>query len=153
MHMWIDEGACPAAITQIALQTAERMKVPATVVTRGAVVGVPKVEKSAAKRVKPAFDMPDIAVVDSVESGDLVVTSDLSIASAIIAKGGYAIDPHGEVLDDAKITGKLALRNAKKDRFDREQAVLDRGPTHLNQREREAFANELDALFTRIGMK
>ena len=46
-----------------------------------------------------------------VQQGDLVITADIPLADRVVEKGGYAIDPRGELYTESNVKHRLAMRN------------------------------------------
>ena len=81
-----------------------------------------------------------------MEEGDLVVTADIPLADRVVAKGGVALSPRGELYTAENIGERLSTR----DFLDilRSAGVETGGPAALGPRERQNFANRLDNLIT-----
>jgi hypothetical protein len=95
-----------------------------------------------ALRVPRGFDVADREIVDKVQAGDLVVTADIPLASAVIARGAHALDPRGALYTPDNIQERLAVRNLM-DQL-RGSGVETDGPPPWNQSDSHAFANQLD---------
>jgi uncharacterized protein YaiI (UPF0178 family) len=82
--------------------------------------------------------------------GDLVITSDIPLAAEVIAKGGQALSPRGELHTTENIRARLNMR----DFLDtmRASGVDTGGPQAFSQRDRQTFANKLDQILTRSSM-
>ena len=81
-----------------------------------------------------------------VEPGDLVVTADIPLAADVVAVGGQALDPRGELYTDANIGERLAVRNLLDEL--RGGGQLTGGPANFNSKDKQAFANQLDRWLT-----
>jgi uncharacterized protein len=101
--------------------------------------------------VSSGFDEADNEIVRRCEVGDLVITADIPLAADVLAKGGHALNPRGELYSTETIKQKLTMR----DFMDtlRGSGVHTGGPPPLNQSDRQAFANQLDTLLQRHGAK
>ncbi len=55
----------------------------------------------------------DIAVINQVRQGDLVVTQDWGLAALVLAKGAMALAPNGIIYRDENIDFKLEERSLK----------------------------------------
>jgi hypothetical protein len=100
-------------------------------------------------RVKPGFDVADNEIVKRLGAGDLVITSDIPLAAEVIEKGGYALNPRGELYSADSIRSRLNMR----DFLDtmRASGINTGGPPALSQSDRKSFANHLDKLLTAHG--
>jgi hypothetical protein len=98
-------------------------------------------------RVSSGFDVADNEIVRRLDSGDLVVTSDIPLAAEVIEKGALALSPRGELYTRENIKSRLNMR----DFLDslRSSGVVTGGPPPLSQSDRQAFANHLDRWLTK----
>ena len=60
--------------------------------------------------VDGASQAADLAIMNMVCPGDIVVTQDYGLASMVIAKGSFALDPSGRIYSDDNIDGLLMSR-------------------------------------------
>ena len=84
--------------------------------------------------------------IPTTRPGDLVITADIPLAAEVVANGGQALDPRGELYTDANIGKRLADRNL----LDQLRGVgeITGGPPNFNAKDRQAFANQLDRWLT-----
>lgn len=150
MQIYVDADACPKVIKDILFRAAERRQIPLTLVANRLLHCPPSVYIRA-MQVQAGFDVADNKIVELVEAGDLVVTADIPLAALVIAKGGHALNPRGEFYTPDTIRERLGMR----DFMDalRASGVETGGPPSLSQRDRQAFANQLDRFFARHGGK
>jgi uncharacterized protein YaiI (UPF0178 family) len=81
-----------------------------------------------------------------VEPGDLVITADIPLAAEVVAKGGQALDPRGELYTEANVGERLAVRNLIDEL--RGGGQITGGPSNFTAKDRQAFANQLDRWLT-----
>ena len=143
MKIWVDADACPIVAKEILFRAAARTGVQLTLVANQA-VRVPRSPNIDMLKVKAGFDVADNEIVKRLESGDLVVTSDIPLAAEVIAKGGHALSPRGELYSADTIRERLNMR----DFMDtlRASGINTGGPAALSHGDRQAFANHLDRL-------
>ncbi|HIG40903.1 MAG: YaiI/YqxD family protein [bacterium] len=148
MKMWIDADACPVVIKEILFRAAERTKIETTLVANQ-LIRVPPSPYIKSLQVVAGFDVADDEIVRRLVAGDLVITSDIPLASEVIDKGGYALSPRGELYSVENIKSRLNMR----DFMDtlRSSGIHTGGPSTLNQTDRKLFANQLDRLLTKYG--
>lgn len=146
MRLWIDADACPNVIKDIIFRAADRVGVQAVFVANRQ-VRTPPSPNIRSLQVPGGFDAADAAIVERVEAGDLVVTADIPLAAAVIAKGALALNPRGECYTADTIAQRLSLRNFMDEL--RGAGVDTGGPAALHPRDRQAFANQLDSLLAR----
>ena len=141
MHLWIDADACPGVIKEIIFRAAERLQLPTTLVANQ-MLRTPPSRFIKAVQVPKGFDVADNYIVDQVVAGDLVVTGDIPLAAAVIAKAAHALNPRGEMYTTANIAERLAMRNFMAEL--RDSGVETGGPNAFSQADRQAFGNALD---------
>ena len=141
MHIWVDADACPGVIKDILFRAAERVHIPLTLVANK-LLRVPPSPYLKALQVPGGFDVADDEIARRVEAGDLVITADIPLASAVIDKGGHALNPRGEFYSKENIREALDLRNFMDGL--RSSGVQTGGPPALSHADRQAFANQLD---------
>ncbi len=146
MQIWIDGDACPVDVKELLFRTAERRKVRMTVVANSS-IRVPRSDYLSTVLVSDGANVADRRIVELLEPGDLVVTADIPLAADVIAKGGEALDPRGELHTDATIGQRFAMRNLL-DQM-RGSGEVVRGPKGYSANDRQAFANALDRWVTR----
>lgn len=147
MKIWVDADACPLAIKEILYRAAERAQVKTTLVANK-LLGTPRSPWISALQVPHGFDVADNEIARRVEKGDLVVTADIPLAAEVVAKGGHALNPRGELYTPENIRERLETRDflAKL----RETGVQTGGPAPLDNTDRKRFADQLDRLLARI---
>lgn len=146
MRLWVDADACPNVIKDIIFRAADRVGVE-TILVANQYIRTPPSPNIRSLQVPGGFDAADAAIVERVESGDLVVTADIPLASAAIAKGALALNPRGELYTSDSIAQRLSLRNFMDEL--RGAGIDTGGPATLHARDRQAFANQLDSLLAR----
>lgn len=147
MHIYADADALPTPIKEILFRAAQRLRLGLTLVANKT-LAVPESEFIDAVRVGQGFDVVDAVIAERVAPGDLVVTQDIPLAAQVIAKGGHALSPRGELYSKDNIQGRLAVRNLLSEL--RDGGVMTGGPAPLNRRDIEGFANRFNALVTRL---
>jgi len=147
VHIWVDADACPGPIKDILFRAAERLKLPLTLVANKP-LRTPPSPYIRAIQVPQGFDVADERIAAEVAAGDLVVTADIPLAAAVIAKGGTVIDPRGEQFSTENIQERLALRNFMEQQ--RAAGVQTGGPAPFSARDQKAFADRLDRLLARM---
>lgn len=143
MNIWVDADACPAVIKEILFRAADRTGVHVTLVANHA-MRVPPSRNISFRRVAGGFDVADNEIVKRVAPGDLVITSDVPLAAAVIEQNAHALSPRGERFSAENIGERLNMR----DFMDtlRSSGIQTGGPARLGQGDRKAFADELDRI-------
>lgn len=146
MKIWVDADACPVVVKEILFKAADRTRVPLVLVANQALPARNSAYISSIQ-VGKGFDVADDEIVRRLSEGDLVITSDIPLAAEAIAKGALALSPRGELHTTENIGARLNMR----DFLDtmRASGADTGGPPAFSQRDRQAFANNLDRLLTK----
>ena len=143
MAIWVDADACPTVIRDILFRAAERTGTQVTLVANQP-VRTPPSRLVDSLQVASGFDVADDEIVRRVQEGDLVITADIPLAAEVMEKGGRALNPRGELYTRDNIRSRLNMRDFMDTM--RSSGVQTGGPPPLGQREKQAFANNLDRL-------
>lgn len=146
MIIWVDADACPVVIKDMLFRAAERRRVQVTLVANRP-VRIPPSHYITFVQVASGFDVADNEIVKRMSTGDLVITSDIPLAAEVIDKGGYALNPRGEMYTVDNIRDRLSMRDFMDSL--RDSGVDTGGPAPLGKRDRNSFANQLDTFLTR----
>ncbi len=146
MQIWVDADACPKVIKDILYRVAERAEVMLTLVANQSLT-VPASPFIRSQRVAAGFDVADNVIVQQLQAGDLVITSDIPLAAEVIEKGGHALNPRGEMYSRDTIRQKLVMRDLMDEL--RGSGEITAGPAAMTQRDRREFANQLDRFVAR----
>lgn len=145
MQIWVDSDACPNVVKEILYRAAERVEVPLVLVAN-AILRPPPSKYISTIRVAAGFNEADNEIARRCEKGDLVITADIPLAADVVAKGAFALNPRGEIYTEETIAERLSMRNFMDDL--RSSGIDTGGPSVLNQKDRQAFANSLDRFLT-----
>ncbi len=146
MKIWIDADACPRVIKEILFRASGRLDLPVLLVAN----------KSLSKHnngliesivVPDGFDIADDYIAEHAAAEDLVITADIPLAARIVANGGTALDPRGEIYTEENVGEKLAMRGLMAEL--RAEGFAQGGPSQLSLMDRQRFASSLDRLLTR----
>lgn len=147
MRVWIDADACPKAAKDQVVKFALKRRFEVLLVAGQA-------------QVKPAYscvrlivvpsgpDAADDYLVEHALSGELVICSDVPLADRLVKKGVAALDPRGREFDERNMGDKLAVRNLFTEL--RELGQVGGGQPPYGERDKQAFANSLDRILTRL---
>ena len=147
MPIWVDADACPKVIKEILFRAADRTAVQVTLIANRLLYTPPSPYISAIQ-VADGFDVADSEIVKRIGAGDLVITADIPLAAEVIAKGGHALDPRGEMHSSDTIQARLMMRDFMETL--RASGVETGGPSALSQRDRQLFAKHLDYYLTTL---
>ncbi len=143
LNIIVDADACPVVIKEILFKAAVRTGIPLLLVANHA-MKIPPAPNIQFLQVESGFDIADSKIVDKVEEGDLVITSDIPLAAELIEKGANVLSPRGEVFDKSNIKGRLSTRDFMETM--RASGIQTGGPAPMNQRDRKEFAGHLDRM-------
>jgi uncharacterized protein YaiI (UPF0178 family) len=146
MKIYIDADACPRAIKEILFRASARANVPLILVANQW-MAVPSSPLITIIQVAQGSDMADAKIVELCEANDLVVTADIPLAADVVKKGGFALNPRGELYDTNNIGGVLGMRDFMDSL--RGSGIETGGPAAFSASDREKFANALDRLLAR----
>ena len=147
MRVWIDADACPKAAKDQVVKFALKRRFEVLLVAGQA-------------QIKPAYscvrlivvpsgpDAADDYLVEHALPGELVICSDVPLADRLVKKGAAALDPRGREFDERNMGDKLAVRNLFTEL--RELGQGGGGQPPYGERDKQAFANSLDRILTRL---
>ena len=146
MQIWIDADACPAVVKEIVFRAAERLEIH-TILVGNRMLRTPPSRFIRAIQVPSGFDVADAHIVDQLVAGDLVITADIPLASAVLERQAHALNPRGEMYTAANIAERLSMRNFLEEL--RSSGVQTGGPNAFSQADRQAFGGALDRFLAR----
>jgi uncharacterized protein len=141
MQIWVDADGCPGEIKDLLYRAAKRRKILVTLVANQPLRTPPSAFINSI-RVGDGTNVADKHIVELVAPGDLVITADIPLAAQVVAKGGQALDPRGELYTDENVGARLASRNLLDGL--RGEGLIMGGPANFTARNRQAFANQID---------
>lgn len=146
MTIWVDADACPNAIKTILFRAAERTETDLVLVANQS-LPLPKSRWIRQIRVLSGFDVADNEIVQRVQAGDLVITSDIPLAADVIERQGEVVTPRGELYTLDNIRARLNIRDFMDTM--RASGVQSGGPAALSEQDKRQFANALDRYLAR----
>jgi uncharacterized protein YaiI (UPF0178 family) len=141
MQIWVDADACPAVIKDILYRAADRDKF-ALILVANKPLRTPPSPWIRFVLVSRGFDVADRHIAGAVAPGDLVITADIPLATAVVEKDAFALNPRGEFYSRENVRELLDIRNFM-DTL-REGGIDTGGPAAFSHGDRQAFANQLD---------
>ena len=99
-------------------------------------------------RVGSGFDAADRRIVKDSARGDVVITADVPLAAQLVRRGVLVLTPRGEQVTEDNAGERLAARDLLDEL--RSGGAITGGPAPLGPRDRQAFADGLDRLLTRL---
>ncbi|MBU1099583.1 MAG: YaiI/YqxD family protein [Bacteroidetes bacterium] len=146
MKLYIDGDAFPNLLKPIIFRAIERVALPTFVVSNKR-INIGPSEHIEYIIVNSGADEADNRIVEMVEKGDLVITSDIPLADRVITKKAFAMDHRGKFFDEENIKQSLAIRDFMQEI--RDSGEMTKGPSPINQKDAHAFASQLNSFFRR----
>jgi uncharacterized protein YaiI (UPF0178 family) len=147
MRVWIDADACPRLARDQLIKFALKRGFEVWMVA-GQPVARPNFHCVKLIVVPSGPDAADDYLVEHAQPGELVICSDVPLADRLVKKGVAVLDPRGREFDTDNMGERLAVRNLFTDL--REQGQAGGGQAAYGDRQRQAFANALDRILTRL---
>jgi uncharacterized protein YaiI (UPF0178 family) len=144
-RIYVDADACP--VKDEIYRVAARHSLPVSVIA-GNFIRVPEdplIERIAAGS---GMDAADDWIAERAGKGDIVITSDVPLASRCVKAGAAVIAPNGKPFTEQSIGMTLAVRNLMTDL--RSSGEVTGGPRSFAPRDRSAFLSALDQTIRRI---
>jgi uncharacterized protein YaiI (UPF0178 family) len=144
-RIYVDADACP--VKDEIYRVAIRHSLPVSVVA-GNFIRVPQdplIERIAAGG---GMDAADDWIAERAGKGDIVITSDIPLASRCVKAGAEVIAPNGKPFTEQSIGMTLAMRNLMTDL--RSSGEVTGGPRSFAPRDRSTFLSALDQTIRRI---
>jgi uncharacterized protein YaiI (UPF0178 family) len=136
MRVWIDADACPKAAKDQVVKFALKRRFEVLLVAGQA-------------QVKPAYSCVRLIVVPSgPDAADDYLVEHAVPGDRLVKKGVAALDPRGREFDERNMGDKLAVRNLFTEL--RELGQVGGGQPPYGERDKQAFANSLDRILTRL---
>jgi uncharacterized protein YaiI (UPF0178 family) len=148
MTIWVDADAVPREVKEIILRAAKRLGIETVLVANQRIhlpLNNPIVR---AVRVEGGPDVADRYIAEHASRGDVAVSADIPLASALVDKGVEVLDHRGEAYTEENIGERLSVRNFME--AVRDTGVDTGGPRPYGEREKRAFANAFDRTLTRL---
>jgi uncharacterized protein len=147
MKLFIDADAAPRDVKEIVFRAAKRLEMETVLVANQRLQTPLDNAFVSAVRVAGGPDVADRYIAEAAEPGDVAVTADIPLASALVAKRVRVIDPRGEEYTAENIGERLTVRDFMDSL--RGAGVETGGARPYGAREKQAFAAALDRVLSR----
>ena len=138
VHVYVDADACPVK-TEV-VKVAERHGLPVVFVAN-AWLGVPRGVQVRMQVVSGAFDAADDWIAGQVRTDDVVITSDIPLASRCLKAGARVLRPTGQRYTDDNIGHALAGRELASEL---RAYGVGGGPPPFSPKDRSRFLDALE---------
>ena len=143
--IFVDADACP--VKPEVYRVASRYRLDVTLVANSW-MRVPKERWIALEVVEDGLDAADDWIVEHVKPSDIVVTSDIPLASRCLKKGARVIGPTGKPFTEDNIGQAVATRDLLSEL--RGTGEMTGGPPPIKKRDRSRFLQQLDEVIQSI---
>jgi uncharacterized protein len=141
MPIYVDADACP--VKEEIYRVARRYVIKVYVVAN-APLRVPAEDLFELVVVKGRFDAADDWIAERVESGDIVITTDIPLADRCLRRGSRVLSPKGNAFTEDAIGDAVATR-ALLDML-RQGGEFTGGPAPFAKADRSRFLSKLDEM-------
>ncbi|MCK5807984.1 YaiI/YqxD family protein [bacterium] len=141
MRILVDGDAMPGAAAEILFRAASRKKI-AVIVVANSYRTLPDSPLFSFLLVSQGPDIADDKLVELTEENDLVITADIPLAHRVVEKGGFALNPRGELYTKNNIGARLDVRDYAQ--YLRDSGMQTGGSAPFGQKQKQAFAAQLD---------
>jgi len=148
LHIFVDADACP--VKQEVYRVAERYRLDVTLVANSW-MRTPDERWLLLEVVGDGFDAADDWIVENVQPDDIVITSDVPLASRCLKQGAHVIGPTGKPFTQNNIGSAVATRDLMADL--RGAGEMTGGPAPITKRDRSRFLQQLDQSIQSIRRK
>jgi len=144
-RIYVDADACP--VKAEVYRVAGRHGVGVTLVANSW-MSVPDDPSITLEVVKAGLDVADDWIVERVRPRDIVVTSDIPLASRSLQAGARVISPLGKVFNEDNIGDAVATRDLLTGL--RDAGEKTGGPPPMTKQDRSRFLHQLDEIILSI---
>jgi len=145
LDIFVDADACP--VKKEVYRVAKRYGLEVTLVANSW-MRVPHDRGIVFQLVGSAADAADDWIVEHLQPHDIVVTSDVPLASHCLKKGARVISPKGKLFTGDNIGQTVAMRDLLTEL--RGAGEVTGGPPPLTQRDRSVFLQRLDEVIQSV---
>ncbi len=145
MKILVDGDACPVKETILAIAREKDIRVVFVVSTASYFDRGWNAEKVLVDALPQAVD---IAIINRVEPGDIVVTQDYGLASLVLGKQGKAISPRGRIFTNDNIDRLLFQRQLH--HHARKSGERVRGAKKRSKKEEQRFSQNFQRLLDEL---
>jgi uncharacterized protein YaiI (UPF0178 family) len=147
LHIYVDADSCP--VKDEVYKVAKRYDLEVTLVA-ASWLRLPKEPWIHLVVVKETGDLDaaDDWIVDQIDTGDIVVSEDIILASRCLEKDARALNPRGRAFTPESIGEALATRELMADL--RETGTITGGPAPFEKTDRSRFLQRLDEIVNAV---
>ncbi|PLY02208.1 MAG: YaiI/YqxD family protein [Desulfuromonas sp.] len=145
LTIYVDADACP--VKQEVVKVAKRYSLPVIFVANSR-MRLPEYAQGRLEVVADHLDAADDWIVEQAGKDDIVITSDIPLASRSVDVQARVIDPSGRIYNEDNVGHALATRNLMADL--REGGTELGGPAPFQAKDRSRFLQSLDQVVQQV---
>ncbi len=145
LEIYVDADACP--VKDEIYKVAERYELNVVLVA-AKTMRHPRKKWIRLVEAGIGFDAADDWIVETVEWGDIVVTTDIPLAARCLEKGAWALSPKGKIFDEDTMGPTLGTRELMTHL--RDMGRMTPGPAPFTVRDHSRFLERLDRVVHQI---
>lgn len=138
-QIYVDADACP--VKDEIYKVAKRYNIPVIIVSNSW-MRTPDDPQITFIQVGNGFDEADLWIIEKVNKNEIVITTDIPMASECLKQGAHVLGPKGRVFTHESIGEALASREVSSQL--REHGLMSGGPAPFTQKDRSRFLQKLD---------
>ena len=143
MTIFVDADAFLNVLKEILLRSVLKRHIPTRFIANKK-IAIPDVSFISMEIAPQGADEADHLIASSCQKGDIVITADIPLADRIVSRGAIGLDPRGTLYTQENIKSLLAMRNLMQEL--RDGGEITGGPSAIGEKEKRAFAENLNAL-------
>lgn len=147
VKLWIDADAAPRDVKETVFRFAKRLGLSTILVANQRLQLPPGNAFVSAVRVEGGPDVADRYIADTADPGDVAITADIPLASALVEKRVRVIDPRGQEYTSENVGERLGVRDFMESL--RGSGVETGGARPYSAKDKQAFAATLDRVLTK----
>jgi len=148
LNIFVDADGCP--VKEEIYRVAARCCVKVTLVSNKP-VRHPANPLFSSKVVSGNFDSADDWIVDNASLDDIVITTDIPLASRCLEKGARVLNPNGRIFTKETIGEAMATRELLSNL--RDSGIVTGGPAPFKPKDRSLFLHNLQEIIQAIKRK
>lgn len=142
MRVLVDADSCPVKAEIIIL--AAKYEVSVILIMSTAHYNLQETGSVEVVIVESSYQAVDMAIVNRIKSGDIIITQDYGLSALVLSKKGKPISPRGKIFTEKNID--LALSQRHINEKIRRGGGRVKGPKSFTQEDRERFKYNFEVL-------
>ena len=142
MAIWIDGDACPREVKDIVFRAGIKQQHQINFIANS-YHRLPSSPWIKTYQVNKEPDAADLHIIEHIAPGDLLITSDIPLASEALKNGAKVISPRGDKFSEENIASKLATRDLMEEL--RQSGEVRSGPPAFSPQDKKKFADLFSA--------